>query len=76
MKITKKELLSSALFLLGLLGLLMLSSWFFRPKNTAEAYGMEDWEANAILAEAENTIDVRYESWNESQEAFYQDIGI
>lgn len=60
MKITKKELLSSALFLLGLLGLLMLSSWFFRPKNTAEAYGMEDWEANAILAEAENTIDVLF----------------
>lgn len=60
MKVTKKEFLSSVVFVLGLLGLLIVSSRFFQPKNTMESSGMEDWEANAVMAEEENTIDVLF----------------
>ena len=60
MKITKKELLSSVIFVMGLLGLLVVSSWFFQPKNTSDSYGMERWEANAIMAEERHTLDVLF----------------
>ena len=58
MKITRKEFLSSVVFVLGFFVLLIFSSCFFQPKDTHESYGMEEWEANAIMAEEENTIDV------------------
>lgn len=55
-----KNILSSALFLLGLAVLLVLATLFFRPKNNTEAHGMEDQRANGILAEPEQTIDVLF----------------
>ncbi len=55
-----KKIISSVLFLLGLLLLLVLTSRFFQPKNNTEAYGMEDQRANGILAEPEQTIDVLF----------------
>lgn len=60
MQIKTKNILASALFLLGLLLLLVLASLFFQPKNNTEAHGMEDQRANGILAEAEQTIDVLF----------------
>jgi len=59
-EITKKELLSSVVFAVGLLGLLIMSSWFFQPKNNTAVYGMEDTGANGILGEPEDTIDVLF----------------
>lgn len=55
-----KNVLSSMLFLLGLLLLLVFASKFFQPKNNTEAHGMEDQRANGILAEPEQTIDVLF----------------
>lgn len=55
-----KKIVSSALFLLGLLLLLVLTSRFFEPKNNTEKYGMEDQRANGILAEPEQSIDVLF----------------
>ena len=60
MKSTKKEIVLSIIFCTGLVVLLMVSSWFFRPKRNTEAYGMEDMRANGILTEPENTIDVLF----------------
>lgn len=55
-----KKIISSVLFLLGLLLLLVLTSRFFEPKNNTESYGMEDQRANGILAEPEQSIDVLF----------------
>lgn len=53
-----KNLISVVAFLLGLAILLTLLSPIFVPKDNREAYGMEDLQANGILAEPENTVDV------------------
>ena len=55
-----KNIVSSVLFLLGLLLLLVLVSRFFEPKNNMESYGMEDQRANGILAEPTESIDVLF----------------
>ena len=55
-----KNIVSSAIFLLGLIVLLVLSSMFFRPKNNTEEHGMEDVTANGILGEPEQTLDVLF----------------
>lgn len=60
MQIKVKNILSSVLFLLGLLVLLIAVSLFFQPKNNTEAHGMEDAKANGILGEPEGTIDVLF----------------
>lgn len=60
MSLKVKNITGSIIFLLGLLGLLIVSSWFFQPKRNTEAYGMEDWRANGILGEPEQTIDVLF----------------
>ena len=58
MQLSKKNLISSTLFLLGLVVLLVLLSMFFRPKNNTERYGMEEPRANGILSEPEESLDV------------------
>ncbi len=60
MKSTVKNILGSIIFLFGLLVLLIVSSLIFRPKNNTYAAGMEEQEANGILAEEEHTIDVLF----------------
>ncbi|MBR5128084.1 MAG: hypothetical protein IKU69_06605, partial [Roseburia sp.] len=60
MQTKMKNIVSSVLFLLGLLLLLMLASRFLEPKNNTEEYGMEDQRANGILAEPEQSIDVLF----------------
>lgn len=60
MQTKMKNIVSSVLFLLGLVLLLVLASRFFEPKNNMESYGMEDQRANGILAEPEQTIDVLF----------------
>lgn len=60
MLISKREIIKSVLFLLGLAMLIAASSMFFQPKNNNEAYGMELPHANGILGEAEDTIDVLF----------------
>ncbi len=60
MRIQKKNILSGALFLLGLLVLLVGASIVFRPQNNTQANGMEDERANGVLGEPEDTIDVLF----------------
>ena len=60
MQRNRKELLSSALFLLGLVILLVLVSLVFKPKDNTKAAGMEDVTANGFLGEAEQTLDVLF----------------
>ena len=60
MLISKREIIKSVLFLLGLAMLIGTSSMFFQPKNNNEVYGMEQPSANGILGEAEETIDVLF----------------
>lgn len=60
MQLSKKNMISSAVFLLGLVLLLVVSSMIFQPKNNTEAAGMEDVAANGILGEPEQSIDVLF----------------
>lgn len=60
MKLKMKNILSGILFLIGLVGLLLLLSLVFQPKNNTAASGMEDVRANGILSEPEQTIDVLF----------------
>lgn len=58
MKRTVKIVIKCAVFLLGLAVILIGASKFFMPKNNLKEFGMEDVNANGILGEKENTIDV------------------
>mgnify|MGYP003307324769 CR=1 FL=1 len=58
MQLSKKNIISSVVFLLGLVALLVLVSMFFRPKKNTEYYGMEEPRANGILSEPKETLDV------------------
>lgn len=60
MQISKKNILNSSLFLLGLLTLVALASLVFQPKDNKEQYGMEETKANGILGEPEQTLDVLF----------------
>lgn len=60
MQLSKKNIISSVVFLLGLVVLLALASLIFQPKNNMERYGMEDYRANGILGEPEETLDVLF----------------
>ena len=60
MQLNKKNVINSALFLLGLVMLLALLSVCFRPKDNREHNGMEDIRANGILSEPEETMDVMF----------------
>jgi len=60
MQLSKKNIISSACFLLGLVILLAMASMFFRPKNNQDLYGMEEPRANGILGEPEETLDVLF----------------
>ena len=53
----KKRLFSCTLFLLGLAGLLALSSRFFLPKNNTPEAGIQDYRASGFLSEPENSLD-------------------
>lgn len=58
MQMKIKNIISSAIFLLGLVMLLVFSSLFFQPKSNKGSYGMEEPRANGILGEPEGTLDV------------------
>lgn len=53
-----KNILKSALFILGLIALLWLSSGLLSPKSNNTEGGMIDPVANGILSEPKNSIDV------------------
>lgn len=58
MKRMVKIVIKCAAFLFGLAIILFVASKFFMPKNNLKEFGMEDVNANGILGETENTIDV------------------
>lgn len=53
-----KRILLSIIFVVGLVLLLVVLSKILTPKNNIADYNMEEIEANGILGEPENTIDV------------------
>lgn len=54
----KNKIIKSAVFLLILFILLIILSFIMIPKNNTKEAGMENINANGILGEKENTIDV------------------
>lgn len=53
-----KRILTISLFILGLAGILLASSYVFVPKNNAADSGMEESRANGVLGEKSNTLDI------------------
>lgn len=53
-----KRIIASILFIAGLFAILIPLSKIFAPKNNIATYSMEEIEANGVLGEPENTIDV------------------
>ena len=51
-------ILKAVVFAAGLYGLLALSSAVFLPKNNTKEAGMEEVQANGILGEKDNTVDI------------------
>lgn len=66
----RKHILSAFAFLAILLLLFAAASQVFRPKNNTESSGIYDPDANGILAEPENTIDVLFLGDSEAYCAF------
>lgn len=69
MKYTKR-FFTAFLFVLGLVGLLILSSHLFLPKSNKEGLGMEDARANGIVGEKDNTVDILILGDSESYASF------
>lgn len=65
-----KRIITALLFLAGLAGLLVLTSFLFMPKNNNAEFGIEEASANGILGEKSNTIDVLFIGDSESYSAF------
>lgn len=55
-----KRIFVFIMFILGLAGLLVGSSYIFLPKSNGLNSGMEEFKANGILGEKENSIDVLF----------------
>ena len=53
-----KPVLKCTLFLSGLLAILLVSGFVFKPKDNMKESGIEDFQTNGIRSEKENTIDV------------------
>lgn len=53
-----KRITTLGVFFIGLIGLLMFFSEVYMPKNNMADEGMEEVEANGILGERQNSIDV------------------
>lgn len=53
-----KRILAFFLFAVFLIAILLAASFVFMPKNNMSEFGMEEAQANGILGEKENTIDV------------------
>ena len=53
-----KRILAFFLFAVFLMAILLSASFVFMPKNNMSEFGMEESQANGILGEKENTIDV------------------
>lgn len=53
-----KRIFTFIMFTLGLVGLLLASSYIFLPKSNEKNSGMEEFKANGILGEKDNSIDV------------------
>ena len=53
-----KRILKAVVFAAGLFGLLVLSGAVFLPKNNTKEAGMEETQANGILGEKSNTVDI------------------
>lgn len=55
-----KRIFTFVMFILGLAGLLIASSYIFLPKSNGKNSGMEEFKANGILGEKDNSIDVLF----------------
>lgn len=55
-----KRIFTFLMFCLGLVGLLVASSYIFLPKSNEKNSGMEEFKANGILGEPENSIDILF----------------
>lgn len=55
-----KRIFTFVLFALGLVGLLIGSSYIFLPKSNEKDSGIEEFKANGILGEADNSIDILF----------------
>lgn len=65
-----KRICNTFFFIICLISLLIASSSIFMPKNNMVNFGMEEVEANGILGEKSNTVDVLFLGDSESYTAF------
>lgn len=65
-----KRIFTFIMFALGLVGLLIGASYIFLPKSNNKDSGMEEFKANGILGEKENSIDVIFIGDSETYSAF------
>lgn len=65
-----KRIFTFIMFTLGLVGLLIGASYIFLPKSNTKDSGIEEFKANGILGEKENSIDVLFIGDSETYSAF------